>query len=307
MEYIFIFVVSLISYFANSVSFIYLNDDKKRYKFIILLNWFTMSMIFFIVHYNCITFIISWELLGLTSYFLISHYENPKAFKSGMSAFFFNRISDCFVLVSIVLLFMNKFSTNIDTATIDNYIMFFICVSLAVASFIKSAVVLYKWLPDSMEAPLPASALIHSATLVSAGIYLNIRYGYIYIDSTLVEILSVITALCAVSFAFIASKQTDIKKTLAYSTIANCSFIYWLLFSKNPEMALLYFAIHGFFKSSVFISFAYSIIIKSHQQDVRLWNQLFSKKNFEVMTTLIPFACLAGLQVTPVYAYKHFI
>lgn len=120
-----------------------------------------------------------------------------------------------------------------------------------------------------MEAPLPASALIHSATLVSAGIYLNIKYHFFFTNQKFLLFLQIITITSAVFFALVASFQTDVKKILAYSTIANCSFIYNLIFSKNIETAVIYFSIHGIFKSLVFISFGYSIIIFKHKQDIR--------------------------------------
>lgn len=120
-----------------------------------------------------------------------------------------------------------------------------------------------------MEAPLPASALIHSATLVSAGIYLTIKYNFFFKSTLLLIFLQILTIFISLLFAVIASFQTDIKKILAYSTIANCSFIYNLIFSKNIELALFYFQIHGIFKSLVFISVGFSILINKHKQDIR--------------------------------------
>ena len=305
LENYFILVITLISFFSNLLSFFYLNDDKKKKKFFIFLNFFTMSMILFIIQ-NCIfLFIISWELLGLTSFFLINHYENTKSLKSSMSAFLFNKISDIPIfIISFVFLINN--CQKIQYNYLDLKTNSVICFCLVMSSFLKSAIFFFKWLPDSMEAPLPASALIHSATLVSAGIFLNLKYHFFFKNLKLLCFLQLTTIIIAVFFSLIASYQTDIKKILAYSTIANCSFIYNLIFSKNLKLALIYFSLHGIFKSLVFIIFGYSIIIYKHKQDMRCWNNIFNKNNKIIFLSLIPLSCLASMQITPVYFFKSF-
>lgn len=303
LENYFILVITLISFFSNLLTFFYLNDDKKKKKFFIFLNFFTLSMILFIIQ-NCIfLFIISWELLGLTSFFLINHYENSKSLKSSISAFLFNRISDIPVfIISFLMIINNKQKIEYIYLNFETNTIISICIVLA--SFFKSAVFFFKWLPDSMEAPLPASALIHSATLVSAGIYLNIKHHYFLQQTNILCFLQIITIILAIFFALIASYQTDIKKILAYSTIANCSFIYNLIFSKNLKLALIYFSLHGIFKSLVFIIFGYSIIIYKHKQDIRYWNNILNKNNKIIFLSFLPLSCLASLQITPVYFYK---
>lgn len=305
LENYFIFTISLISFFANLLSFFYVNDDKKKKKFLIFLNFFSISMIYFVIQ-NCIfLFILSWELLGLTSFFLINHYENTKSYKSALSAFFFNRVSDMPIFIICFIMIINN-NQNISINNLDLNSSNIVCFCLIISSFFKSAIVFFKWLPDSMEAPLPASALIHSATLVSAGIYLNIKYHYFLTNLEIMNFLKILTILIAIIFSIIAFSQTDIKKILAYSTIANCSFIYNLIFSKNIESALFYFSLHGIFKSLVFISFGYAIILYKHKQDLRSWNNLFDINNKISFLSIIPLACLASIQITPVYFYKSF-
>lgn len=260
-------------------------------------------MILFIIQ-NCLfLFVLSWELLGLTSFFLINHYENTKSIKSSLSAFLFNRISDIpvFIIVFIMIFNNNQKITNFNLSLLNCNI---VCLCIVIASFLKSAVIFFKWLPDSMEAPLPASALIHSATLVSAGIYLNIKYHFFFTNQKFLLFLQIITITSAVFFALVASFQTDVKKILAYSTIANCSFIYNLIFSKNIETAVIYFSIHGIFKSLVFISFGYSIIIFKHKQDIRTWNNILDFNNKISYLCLLPLMCLTSIQITPVYLFK---
>lgn len=157
-----------------------------------------------------------------------------------------------------------------------------------------------------MEAPLPASALIHSATLVSAGIFLTIKYNVFFKNEIINFYFQYVTIIISVFFALISVFQTDIKKILAYSTIANCSFIYHLIFSKNIKTALIYFSIHGIFKSMVFIIFGFSIIFYKHKQDYRYYNNIFDFKNKITFLFIIPVACLCSLQITPVYYYKSF-
>ena len=190
LEITFIFVISTISFFANKLSIFYLNDDKKKNKFILFLNWFSISMILFVMHNNIFMLILTWELLGLTSFFLISHYENFKSLKSALSAYFFNRISDIYIFIIVIIIFLFIDSQSLNTnCFLDKNLQTIFCVSLTLCSFKKSAVIFFKWLPDSMEAPLPASALIHSATLVSAGIYLNIKYNFFFINTNMLFFL----------------------------------------------------------------------------------------------------------------------
>ena len=270
LESLFIFVISTISFFANRLTLFYLNDDKKRFKFSLMLNWFSISMILFVIHNNFFTLILTWELLGLTSFFLISHYENFKSLKSAMSAYFFNRISDIYIFLIVITIFFSLNIQNIYVSnSFSNNIEIIFCVSITLCSFKKSAVIFFKWLPDSMEAPLPASALIHSATLVSAGIYLNLKYNIFFNNLNMLVFLQFLTISFSFLSACFAAYQTDIKKILAYSTIANCSFIYYLIFTKNLEISALYFMLHGFFKSMVFIYFGYAILKNKHKQDTR--------------------------------------
>ena len=283
-----------------------MNDDKKKNKFFLFLNYFSYSMIFFVLSKSLFSLVITWELLGLTSFFLITHYENNKSLKSGISAFLMNRLSDLFItLIVLIIIIYDNDQFIIENNKLNSNINIFFAISLVIASFIKSAqFVFFKWLPDSMEAPLPASALIHSATLVSAGIFLLIKYNFFFKNIYLISIFLIISITSAVFFSLISAFQTDVKKALAYSTIANCSFIYSLIFSKNFDNAIIYFSIHGFFKSLVFIIFGYAIIVYKHKQDIRNWNNIFNHNNKIILLVIIPIICLGALQISPVYFFK---
>ena len=261
----------IIGYFTNRYSFIYLKSDKNRTSFLKFLNLFIISMLF-LVKTNCILVVVlSWEFLGISSFFLIGHYYNrPYSLKSAFKAFSFNRVSDLFLFLFTVIYLYNYNSFEVfivnEKRCFLEFISFFF---LIITASIKSAQgIFFFWLPDSMEAPIPASALIHSATLVAAGIYLCIRFYNVINYYYLLQVFLILSGLMSATiFSFIAFLQTDIKRLLAYSTIANCGFIYFLLGSKLVDTALVYFSVHGLLKSSLFMLFGYLIVYNNHVQD----------------------------------------
>jgi len=157
-------------------------------------------------------------------------------------------------------------------------------VSLSIACFIKSAqIFLHFWLPDSMEAPLPASALIHSATLVAAGIYMFIKFRDVFFLSDFFS--NSIIAISTITFFFgslTASVQSDYKKILAYSTIANCGVMFFSIFIVDINIVIIYFAIHGFYKSITFLISGFLIAQINHNQDSR-----YSASNSKIFLSII--------------------
>lgn len=299
LTWLFTFTVYIISFFVHAYQFLYIKDSSHKEQFLIKLNIFILSMIGIVLSSNWLLLLLSWEVLGQSSFFLIGFFKNkPSAFKSSYKAFFFNKISDITLILAFVLYYKCYISVNYDNLVISGLISEVIGVLLAITALVKSAqFFFYFWLPDSMEAPIPASALIHSATLVSAGIYLILRFktfieNNIYTDFILL-ISSPVTMVLA---SLIALNQTDIKKLLAYSTISNCAFIYFILYLKNYEISQYYFTIHGIIKSLSFLIAGALIQLQNHQQDIRQWEL----RNFNEVNLIILLALsLLLLSTTP--------
>jgi NADH:ubiquinone oxidoreductase subunit 5 (subunit L)/multisubunit Na+/H+ antiporter MnhA subunit len=180
---------------------------------------------------------------------------------------------------------------------------------LLLAAFIKSAQIGgHSWLPDSMEAPVPASSLIHSATLVSAGVYLILRFNFIFDSTEFTKLLiPVFGSLTAAYGGICAIAQSDIKKTLAYSTISHCGFLMVLCASEMNEFTILYLYVHGFFKAGVFMCVGNVLRISRGYQDTRRMGGLLKYLPFEYFCITIGLLNLAGLPFTFGFFIKHLL
>lgn len=289
-----------ITFFVNLFSFFYINDSSKRIKFFALLNLFSISMVLLLHSKNFILLFFFWEMIGISSFLLICFfYSRPVTIKSAFKAMSFNRISDVCLLTSICIYFVltnsvtidiynfliilsNSQGFNIGFMSVELSLVFVLFISIA--SFIKSAQLIFHfWLPDSMEAPVPASSLIHSATLVASGIFLFFKFSIIiFLNYYLVNFLIILTSLTFLFGSAVSSYSSDIKKILAYSTIANCGFIFFSFLLCDDITSLYYFIMHGWYKSISFIASGYIILNNSHKQDTRV---IFNNYNI-IMTQL---------------------
>lgn len=315
ISFSFILLTTSISFFVNLFIFAYFKHEPYINRLISLINSFVLSMLILVSAGNLIIFFLGWELIGLTSFFLINFWsERPGTFKSAFKAFSFNKISDASVLISCIIiyflfnelsfdkifnlvLFKNFISINVflDVSLLDICSFFFL-----LASFIKSAQIFFHvWLPDSMEAPVPASALIHSATLVSAGVYLILRFYCLLEFSFYFHlILPVIGSLTAFVGGVGAVFQTDLKKILAYSTISHCGFLIFLCNFGNFKYVLFYLFIHGFFKAASFLCVGNIIHFSKNYQDLRRMGFLY--KYLPVEFFFLSF-CLFNLSGLPFF------
>jgi len=180
---------------------------------------------------------------------------------------------------------------------------------LCIAGFCKSAQFgLHFWLPDSMEAPVPASALIHSATLVSAGIYLLLRFNGLFLYcSTISIIFAIITSFTAFYGATIASFQTDVKKILAYSTISHCGMLMFSILMQSPFTTIFYLFAHGFFKSINFMCVGNFIQASNNYQDVSRMGRFFSLFKFELFFFVITLFNLSSGPLFFCFFSKHWL
>lgn len=313
LNFLFLFLVSIIGFATNIYIFNYFKFEERGENFVLLINWFIFSMIFLVIGNNFFTLIIGWELIGLTSFLLINFWKfKITTLSCSFKAFTFNKVSDVFLLISFCVLWNVYKVNNIDTllnlismnTSNNTFLLKFSAVCLILCSSIKSAQIIgHLWLPDSMEAPVPASSLIHSATLVSAGIYLLLKFQLLIQLTNLSEALFYLGSITACYGGLVAASQTDMKKLLAYSTISHCGFIVASISLNNFIITIIYLYLHGLFKASTFFC-AGSIIKYNNTQDMRYMG-MNKNQVFNIITLIISSINLGGLPFTFGYLYKQ--
>lgn len=328
VSYSFAFLTTSIAVFVYLFSFCYFRYEPNIERLVTLLLLFVNSMILLVFSGNLIMLFLGWELIGITSFFLINFWSmRVSTLKSAFKALVFNRFSDSFILIAIVLVY-NIFNTT-DIVTICNSVYLYnntfmdlslfnfklkiriieiICWFFMLAAFIKSAQIgFHLWLPDSMEAPAPASALIHSATLVSAGIFLILRLSpFFELSNCGQNIIPVIGAITSFYGGVVSSAQTDLKRILAYSTISHCGFMMLLASTFNVDLTLLYLYIHGFFKALLFLASG-NIMRFFKSQDFRYMGGAYKYLPLECMICIFSFWHLSGGPFSYGYISKHYI
>ena len=325
VSFSFLFLTLSIAFCAISYSFSYLRYEPLVDKFIIFLNFFIISMVFFVSSNNYITLFLGWELIGISSFVLINFWTTKiSTLKSAFKAFSFNKFSDVFLFCGILSLFNVSFS--LDIQCINNFLenllnlyinIFILKVSLLniinffflIAICIKSAQIgAHIWLPDSMEAPVPASALIHSATLVSAGIFLLLRFSILFENNSFfLLVISIIGTSTSFLGGYSAIFQCDTKKILAYSTISHCGFLVLLTTLNNFEFLILYLYIHGFFKASIFMGIGAVNRFNKNNQNIKKMGCFFKYLPFECCFIFFGLIHLAGLPFSLGFVIKHIL
>lgn len=317
----FFFLTLWVGFFVNIFLYIYMRAELLVERFVFFLNCFIISMSILLLSSNWLTLLLGWELIGVSSYLLINFWTlRVSTFKSAFKAFIFNKLSDFSLLTSLIIfsqitleysfsvLFLSKplFLVYTNVFFNCNHMTLF-CFFLMISAYCKSAQFgFHIWLPDSMEAPIPASALIHSATLVSAGIFLLLKFWsfikYCYILYYFILFWSSFTALYG---ALIAISQTDLKKILAYSTISHCGYLMCSLFLENYLLTILYLYIHGVFKAFSFMALGNIIYSFAGVQDLTKVSNIFffKKANFFFLTFSL--LNLSAFPLTIGFFFKH--
>lgn len=300
-----ILIVTGISSLIHLYSIGYMHEDNGFYRFFAYLNLFVFSMLLLVMGSNYLILFIGWEGVGLCSYLLIGFWFKNKDYgKAARKAFIMNRIGDLGLLIGI---FMIAYQTNaLDYISVaqnaskfelDGNIIIFICAALFIGAVGKSAQVpLYTWLPDAMAGPTPVSALIHAATMVTAGIYLVVRSNFLYTFAPTVQdgilFIGMLTALLA---AFYAMRQNDIKKVLAYSTVSQLGFMFVALGVGAYTAAMFHLMTHAFFKALLFLGSGSVIHAMGGEQDMRFMGGLKDKIKITHVTFLIGTFAIAGM------------
>ncbi len=295
-------VVTGVGFLIHVYSVGYMHGEEGFTRFFAYMNLFMVSMLLLVMGNNYVVLFIGWEGVGLCSYLLIGYYyDRVSAAKAATKAFVVNRIGDAGFLIAIFLVFAN-FGTLDYTdvfakaSTLDSSTAFAIAVCLLIGAVGKSAQLpLYTWLPDAMEGPTPVSALIHAATMVTAGVYMVVRNHAIY-DLTpdallLVGIIGGATALFAATIGLV---QTDIKRVLAYSTVSQLGFMFLACGVGAYAAAIFHLVTHAFFKALLFLSAGSVIHALSGEQDIRKMGGLWDKIKATHWVFLIGTAAIAG-------------
>lgn len=325
ISFSFLFLTLSIALSVLIFSFTYFRFEPLVERLMIYLNFFVASMIFLVSTNSLIGFFLGWELIGLTSFLLINFWcTKISTLKASFKAFSFNKFSDASLLLCIVLIFNITFDFDIISfnSTVSNfnniffYFFFFkfnfldlLSLLFFFSASIKSAQIgMHVWLPDSMEAPVPASALIHSATLVSAGIFIVLRFANLFDNSYFfLIVIGLIGSITAFYGGFIAMNQYDTKKILAFSTISHCGFLMVLTVSNLFEFVIIYLYIHGFFKAAIFMCVGNINRLNKNNQDIRKMGNFSKALPFECILVSVGLFNLGGLPFSLGFYIKHIL
>ncbi|AWG24872.1 NADH-quinone oxidoreductase subunit L [Flavobacterium kingsejongi] len=284
----------------------YMHEDSNFHKFFAYLNLFIFFMITLVMGSNLLIMFIGWEGVGLCSYLLIGFwYQNQKFNDAAKKAFIMNRIGDLGFLIGIFIIgsLFNSLDYNvikaavISGAAIDMHWLAAATLCLFIGACGKSAQIpLYTWLPDAMAGPTPVSALIHAATMVTAGIFMITRLNFLFdLTPNVQQLIAVIGALTSLVAAFIALVQTDIKKVLAYSTVSQLGLMFLALGLGAYEIAVFHVITHAFFKACLFLGSGSVIHALHNEQDMRNMGGLKKVMKVTFITFLISTLAISGL------------
>ena len=280
-------VVTSVSSLVHIYSIGYMSHDPHQTRFFSYLSFFTFSMLILVTSNNFLQLFFGWEGVGLASYLLIGFwYKKDTANSAAMKAFIVNRVGDFGFLIGIAILFLSTRSLDFDTIfsmkeqLLESSVMFFgyefntlntACFFLFMGAMGKSAqLFLHTWLPDAMEGPTPVSALIHAATMVTAGIFLVARCSPLFeLSPSVLSFITIIGASTAFFAATVALVQNDIKRIVAYSTCSQLGFMFVALGSGAYQIAIFHLFTHAFFKALLFLGSGSVIHAVSDEQDIR--------------------------------------
>jgi NADH-quinone oxidoreductase subunit L len=305
LSVLFLLIITGVGFLIHVYSTAYMHEEKREHfgRYFSYLNLFIFSMLLLVMGANYVIMFIGWEGVGLCSYLLIGYwFKNIDYTRAAKKAFVMNRIGDLGFLLALFWIISKtgsvnfgdvfSFAGNLSPSDITG-----ITLLLFVGATGKSAQIpLYTWLPDAMAGPTPVSALIHAATMVTAGIYMIARSHALYAAADLTNnIIAIIGAATALFAATIALKQNDIKKVLAYSTVSQLGYMFLALGSGAYVAAVFHVMTHAFFKALLFLGSGSVIHAMSGQQDIRFMGGLKNKLRITYITFFIGCLAIAGI------------
>ncbi|EGG0462415.1 NADH-quinone oxidoreductase subunit L [Campylobacter lari] len=298
-------VVSIVATFVHLYSIFYMEHDEGFNRYFSYLGLFVFSMMFLIMSDNFLGLFIGWEGVGLCSWLLIGFwYHNEKYTFAANEAFIMNRIADLALLLGIFLIYIefnslkyDEFFTLLSLGHENDMILILIALLLFVGAMGKSAQFpFHTWLADAMAGPTPVSALIHAATMVTAGVYLVIRAGELYLQvpevGYFIAILGAFVALFAASMAMVAK---DLKRIIAYSTLSQLGYMFVAAGLGAYAIALFHLATHAFFKSLLFLGAGNVMHAMNDKLDISKMGGLYKSMRFSAILMLIGSLALAGI------------
>ncbi len=300
---LFLLIITGIGFLIHLYSIGYMHDDEGFARFFTYLNLFVFFMLLLVLGNNYLIMFVGWEGVGLCSYLLIGFWFKNTAYNNAArKAFVMNRIGDLGFLLGIILIFVtygsisyNEVFNNAGTASTT--IVTSIALLLFIGAMGKSAQIpLYTWLPDAMAGPTPVSALIHAATMVTAGIYMVVRSNVFYsISEVAAETVAIVGAATALFAATIGLLQNDIKKILAYSTVSQLGLMFLGLGVGAYSSAVFHVTTHAFFKALLFLGAGSVIHAMGGEQDIRKMGGLRGKIKITFITMLLGTIAISGL------------
>ena len=319
-------VVSFVSWMIHIYTIGYMHDDPGYQRFFSYISLFTFSMLMLVMSNNFLQLFFGWEAVGLVSYLLIGFwFKRESAIFASLKAFLVNRVGDFGFLLGVAAILLT-FNT-LDYATVFNQapavadrtvsifsghewsLMSVICICLFIGAMGKSAQFpLHVWLPDSMEGPTPISALIHAATMVTAGIFMVARMSPLYeLSETALNFILIIGAITAFFMGLLGLVQNDIKRVVAYSTLSQLGYMTVALGASAYAAAIFHLVTHAFFKALLFLAAGSVIIVLHHQQDMRKMGGLYKYMPITWLTCLIGALALIGFPGTSGFFSKDAI
>lgn len=312
-------VVTFVSSLVHLYSIGYMSHDPHRQRFMAYLSLFTFFMIVLVTSADFLQLFVGWEGVGVSSYLLIGFwFKKDSANNAAMKAFITNRVGDFALIVGLcgiyhlfgTLNYRDVFSQVIKYSEVKfaiagfsfHYISF-ICLMLFIGCMGKSAQLgLHVWLPDAMEGPTPVSALIHAATMVTAGVFLIVRCSFLFEYAPLVKnFITIIGALTAIFAATVAITQNDIKKVIAYSTCSQLGYMFFACGLSGYTGAMFHLITHAFFKALLFLSAGSVIHAVSGEQNILKMGGLFKK----IPATFVMFM-VGSLAIAGIYPFAGF-
>jgi len=303
-------VVTFVSLMVHIYTIGYMEEDPGYQRFFSYISLFTFSMLMLVMSNNLLQLFFGWEAVGLVSYLLIGFwYKKPTAIFANMKAFLVNRVGDFGFILGIGLILAYTGTLNYDeifakaaslsTQTLpatDWALITVICICLFIGAMGKSAQFpLHVWLPDSMEGPTPISALIHAATMVTAGIFMVTRMSPLFeLSDVALNFILVIGSITALFMGFLGIIQNDIKRVVAYSTLSQLGYMTVALGVSAYNVAVFHLMTHAFFKALLFLGAGSVIMGMHHDQDIRNMGGLWKYMKITWITSLLGSLALIG-------------
>jgi NADH-quinone oxidoreductase subunit L len=308
-------VVTFVSLMVHIYTIGYMEEDEGYNRFFSYISLFTFSMLMLVMSNNLLQLFFGWEAVGLVSYLLIGFwYNKPTAIFANMKAFLVNRVGDFGFILGIGLIvaftgslnYSEVFGKGAELAKLsfpgtDWMLVTVICICLFVGAMGKSAQFpLHVWLPDSMEGPTPISALIHAATMVTAGIFMVARMSPLFeLSDTALSLIMIIGGITALFMGFLGIIQNDIKRVVAYSTLSQLGYMTVALGASAYSVAVFHLMTHAFFKALLFLAAGSVIMGVHHNQDIRYMGGLRKYMRITWVTSLLGSLALIG---TPLFS-----